>query len=151
MAHVRKQIRDAVETTLVSAVSLVSGRVYASRVYALSDAKLPAVAIYSASESSSTMSFGMGINAVKMMRELSLNVEAYVAVNDVFDDNVDAICVQIEEAIGADPTLGGLAKDAVLVSTEIDYDGATETPVGVARLTYTVQYVTSVGNVETAN
>lgn len=146
MSHVRKQIRDAVETTLRSGVSLVSRRVYGSRVYPLTKEKLPAIAVYTTSESSNIMTLGLRT----LMRELSLNVDVYVSINDTFDDNVDAICLQIEEAIAANYTLGGLSKDTILVSTEVDYDGETENPVGVARLTYTVQYVTTVGDVETA-
>lgn len=146
MAHVRKQIRDAVESTLTGGVALVSGRVYGSRVYPLTKEKLPAIAVYTTSEASGIMTMGLRT----LMRELSLNVDVYVSVNDTFDDNVDAICIQIEEAIAANYTLGGLSKDTILVSTEVDYDGETENPVGVARLTYTVQYVTTVGDVETA-
>lgn len=146
MAHVRKQIRDAVESTLTSGVALVSGRVYGSRVYPLTKEKLPAIAVYTTSESSGIMTMGLRT----LLRELSLNVDVYVSVNDTFDDNVDAICLQVEEAIAANYTLGGLSKDTILVSTEVDYDGDTENPVGVARLTYTVQYVTTVGDVETA-
>jgi hypothetical protein len=84
------------------------------------------------------------------MRELSLSVEVYVRVNERFDDDIDALCVQIEEALAADYTLNGLVKDTILSSTEIDFDGEAEKPVGVARLTYTIRYVTTIGDVETA-
>jgi hypothetical protein len=72
-------------------------------------------------------------------------------VKDTFDDDVDAIAVQVEEAIAADFTVNGLAKTAILQSTEIDFSGEAETPIGVARLTYDVRYVTAIDNVETAN
>jgi hypothetical protein len=60
------------------------------------------------------------------------------------------LAVQVEESIAADFQLNGLAKDAVLVSTEIDFSGESEQPVGVARLTFSVRYVTSIEDVETA-
>jgi hypothetical protein len=85
-----------------------------------------------------------------LMRDLSLSVDAYVRVTDTFDDDVDAIAVQIEEVIAADYTLNGLAKNTVLSSSEIEFDGEGERPVGVARLTYTIRYVTTIGDVETA-
>ena len=84
------------------------------------------------------------------MRALSVTVDAYVRVTDKFDDDVDALCVQIEEAIANDFTVNGLAKDAVLTSTEIDFSGDAEQPVGVARLTFVVRYVTAINDVETA-
>jgi hypothetical protein len=90
----------------------------------------------------------MGVRT--LMRDLSVSVDAYVRVNDKFDDDIDALCVQIEETIAADYTLNGLVKDTILTSTEIDFDGEAEKPVGVARLTYTIRYVTTIGDVETA-
>lgn len=146
MAHVRKQIRDAVKATLISGVPLVQRRVYASRVHPLSQAKLPCVLVYTASEASNLMTMGQRT----ILRELSMSVDIYVSMNDTFDDDVDAICVQIEEAIAANRDFGGVAKETILVATEIDFDGDTENPVGVARLTYNVQYVTTIGDVETA-
>lgn len=146
MAHVRKQVRDAIASLLTSGVTLVSSRVYTSRVYPLTEAKLPAVLVYSTSESS-------GLMAMKLPtldRSLSVSVDVYVRNTSTFDDDIDAICVQVEEAIGADFRLSGLVKETVLTATEIDYNGDAEQPVGVARLTYTVRYVTTVGDVETA-
>jgi len=82
---------------------------------------------------------------------MSVFVDCYVSVRDTFDDDVDAIAVQVEEAIAADFTVNGLAKTAILQSTEIDFSGEAETPIGVARLTYDVRYVTAIDDVETAN
>lgn len=146
MAHVRKQIRDRVESILSTGATLVGGRVYPSRVYALSEAKLPAITIYANSEASGLQTMG----SKTLTRDLSLSVDAYVRVTDTFDDDVDAIAVQIEEVIAADYTLNGLAKNTVLSSSEIEFDGEGERPVGVARLTYTIRYVTTIGDVETA-
>jgi hypothetical protein len=146
MAHVRKSIRDRMESILKTGVTSVSNRVYASRVYPLTGPDLPALAVYTASESSGLQTMGVRTLA----RELSLSVDAYVRVNDTFDDTIDALCVEIEETIAADYTLNGLVKDTILTSTEIDFDGEAERPVGVARLTYTIRYVTTIGDVETA-
>lgn len=146
MAHVRKQIRDRIGTLLSSGVTLVSGRVYTSRVYPLTEAKLPAVTIYSGSEASGLMAMGL----TTLDRNLTINVDAYVKVTDTFDDDVDALAVQIEEAIAADFRLNGLVKHIVLSGTEIDFSGEAEQPVGVARLTFEARYVTTIGEVETA-
>ena len=66
------------------------------------------------------------------------------------DDTIDSICVQVEEAIASDYTLNGIAKNTVLISTDIDFSGEAEQPVGIARLTFSVLYVTSINDVETA-
>lgn len=146
MAHVRKQIRDRIASVLSSGVGLVSTRVYASRVYPLTEAKLPALTVYSGVETSSLIN----MSTKDMFRTMTVNVDAYVRATNTFDDDIDAICVQIEAAMAGDFTVNGLAKDAILTSTEIDFSGDTEQPIGVARLTYTVRYVTAIDNAEAA-
>lgn len=147
MAHVRKQIRDAIAARLATDAALVGGRVYASRVYPLSEANIPCLAIYTTSESSGLRTMG----SITMSREMDVQIDIVVRATDTFDDDVDAIAVQVEESIGADIRLGGLVKDIVLTATQIEYDGDAERPIGVASLTFSTRYVTSIEDVETAN
>lgn len=147
MSHVRRQIRDKVTDILKTGVALVRRRVLASRVYPLTAANIPAVLVYTRSEGSGLLSFGP---AKSLDRRLSLSIDVYVRATETFDNDLDAICVQVEETIAANFTLDGLAKEAVLTGTEIDYSGEAEQPVAVARLTYAIRYVTTIGDVETA-
>ena len=146
MAHVRKQIRDRVAATVSAAATLVSGRVYTTRLYPLTEANLPAVTVYTGQETSALQTIG----ARTLMRNLDVAVDIYVRATSTTDDDVDAIAVQIEEAIADDFTVNGLAKSAVLTGTDIDFSGETEQPVGIARLTFTIQYITAINDVETA-
>ncbi len=146
MAHVRKQIRDRMASTISTGATLVSSRVYTTRVYPLTDANLPAITVYTGSEVSSRLN--MGLNDLN--RSLTVDVDVYVRATSTFDDDVDAIAVQIEEAIAGDFTVNGLAKEAVLTGTEIQFSGDAEQPIGVAKLTYSVRYVTALNDVETA-
>ena len=146
MSHVRQQIRDRFATLLTSGVSLVSSRVYSSRVYPLTQANLPALTIYTGSESSGLQTMGVKT----LSRTASIMVDAYVRSTANVDDTIDSICVQVEEAIASDYTLNGIAKNTVLISTDIDFSGEAEQPVGIARLTFSVLYVTSINDVETA-
>ena len=146
MAHVRKQIRDRIASTLTSGVSLVSNRVYASRVYPLTEAKLPAITVYTGAEISDRLNMGLS----DLNRSLSVEVDIYVRATGTFDDDVDAIAVQVEEAIAGDFTVNSLAKEAVLTGTDIQFSGDAEQPIGVAKLTFTVRYVTALTDVEAA-
>jgi len=146
MAHVRKQIRDRIASTLTSGVSLVSNRVYASRVYPLTEAKLPAITVYTGAEISNRLNMGLS----DLNRSLSVEVDIYVRATGTFDDDVDAIAVQVEEAIAGDFTVNSLAKEAVLTGTDIQFSGDAEQPIGVAKLTFTVRYVTALNDVEAA-
>jgi len=146
MAHVRKQIRDKVASILKSNVGLVKRRVYTTRVHPLNDTNLPAISVYTGTETSQRMNFGV----TDMIRELALEIDVYVRETSKFDDDVDAISVQVEEAMADNFTLDGLAKFVVLTSTQIQFDGDADQILGVAKLTYSVQYVTPINDVETA-
>ncbi len=150
MSHVRKQIRDQFVTLLTAGVTLVSSRVYATRVYPLTQAKLPAITVTIGSESSGLMTMGATMGSKSLDRTVDISVSVYENATASLDSAIDAIAVQIEEAIGADFTLGGIAKESVLTSTSIDFSGETEQPVGIATLTFSVRYVTSLTDVETA-
>jgi len=146
MAHVRKQIRDRVAAVLSSNVSLVNDRVYTTRVHPFNDTNLPAISVYTGSESSERLNAGV----TDLFRELTLDIDIYVRETSSFDDDVDAISVQVEEAIANDFTINGLAKFAVLTSTEIQFDGDADQILGIAKLTYAIRYVTAINDVETA-
>ena len=146
MAHVRKQIRDKVADLLKAEVSLVKRRVYTTRVHPLNDTNLPAISVYTGTETSQRLQAGV----TDMIRELSLEIDCYVRETSSFDDDVDAIAVQVEEAMATKFTLDGLAKFTVLTSTQIQFDGEADQILGVAKLTYSVQYVTPINDVETA-
>ena len=134
--HVRQQIRERVGTMLTGLTSTAS-RVYESRVYPLQDSELPALLIYTKSEDS--LPLVMSSDRV-MERELSLVVECYAKANSNFDDTIDTISKEVEEAIAADTTLNSLAKDIFIQSTEIEFNAEGESPVGYATLTFLTTY-----------
>ena len=146
MAHVRKQIRDAVVTALTG-LSTTSSNVYRSRVFPLEKAKLPALAIFTKSEAVEfdTLHIPRSIN-----RALEIGVEAFVTNMTNTDNTLDTIAVEVEEALAADVTLGGLAKDLQVTAFEADYSGDGETTLAIGRFTVVVQYRTLENDVETA-
>ncbi len=134
--HIRQQIRERVGTVLTG-LTTTGSRVYQSRVYALADTELPALLIYTKSETSEPLV--MHTDRV-MERELLLVVECYAKVNSNFDDSIDTISKEVEEAIAADTTLNSLAKDVYIESTEIEFNAEGESPVGYATLTFLTTY-----------
>jgi hypothetical protein len=146
MSHVRQQIREYFESQL-SGLSTTGTNVFASRVYPLAAPKLPALLIYSQSESIEEHSFSGNRT---QNRTLSVIVEGYVRGTSGFDDTLDTICKEVEVAILDAPTLGGLAINTELTSSEADYSGEGDQPVGTIRLTFEVQYRTQTGQPENA-
>ena len=137
--HVRQQIREAIGT-LLTGLTTTGTNVFQSRVYRIQDSELPGLVIYSKEEDSAILTIGSVKN---MMRTLTVMIEATTEKLATFDDEVDTICKEIETAMGGDRTLGGLAKDSWLVSTDIEFSGDGKKPVGTASLSYTVKYITA--------
>lgn len=146
MAHVRKTIRDNVTTTLTG-LATTGSRVYQTRLFPLATAKLPGLCIYTRSETTQYASVSLPRTQV---RELEVLVEAYAKGTASIDNTLDTIAVEVEEALYADVTRGGNAKDTQVTSFEVDYDGEGDQSVGVARFTISVTYVTVENDIEAA-
>lgn len=146
MAHVRQQIRDQLVTTLTG-LTTTGSNVFRSRIFPLEQTKLPALCIFTKSEAVEFDTIGLprSINRI-----LDVAVEAYVIGTANYDNSLDTIAVEVEEAIAADPTLSSLAKDAQVTAFEADFAGDGEQPVAVGRFTITVEYRTAENDVETA-
>ena len=146
MSHVRQQIRDRV-ATLVTGLPTTGSSVYKMRRYALDDAKLPAICVYTTDESSSLITIG----SRTLRRVINVVVDIIIKGSSAtISDSLDTICVSAEEAMAADFTLNGLAKSSVLTSSEIDVNVEGEKSIASARLVYAVEYVTLITDVETA-
>ena len=144
--HIRQQIREYFGTTLTG-LSTTGSNVYESRIYPIENSKLPALVIYTKSETSEPIV--IGTDRV-MSRELSVVVEGYAKATSDFDDTVDTISKEVEEAIAADRTLDGKAKDTYLESTEIEFNGEGEKPLGYVSLTFLTNYYVKETNPDVA-
>jgi hypothetical protein len=134
--HIRQQIREEFGTTLTG-LTTTGSNVFESRVYPLENASLPALIIYTKSETSEPIVIG---TQRLMSRELSVVVEGYAKATSNFDDTIDTISKEVEAAIAADRTLDGLAKDTYLESTEIEFNSEGEKPLGYVSLTFLTNY-----------
>ena len=134
--HIRQQIREKIGTTLTG-LTTTGSNVFESRVYPLENASLPALIIYTKSETSEPIVIG---TQRLMSRELLVVVEGYAKATSNFDDTIDTISKEVEAAIAADRTLDGLAKDTYLESTEIEFNSEGEKPLGYVSLTFLTNY-----------
>lgn len=146
MAHVRKQIRDNIVTT-VTGLATTGTKVYQSRVYPISAASLPALTVYTKSETSEYITMGYPRT---VERTMTVVVEAYCQGITGYDNTLDQISVEVEEAVTADVTRGNIAKDTRIVDFESDFSGDPDQPVASATITIEVDYVTIENDSETA-
>jgi len=144
MPHVRTAIRDDLITTLTG-LTTTGARVYPSRVYPIQSSALPGLVIYTKSESAdyATMTMGSGRT---ILRTLTAAIEAYVKGVTGYDDDIDDITAEVEVALAADPSLGGLAKDTRLISIEVEYSGEGDQPIAACMMNVEIDYTTSEGS-----
>lgn len=138
MAHARTQIRDAVVTILENAT--VADTVSKSRVYPIPANTVSMALVYTNTETvlETTLTYPRGFT-----RELTLNIDCVARDSDFLDDRLDRLCEAVENAIGADHTLGGVVKDCVLTDTQITLDFNGDAPIGSAKMQFRVMYRTA--------
>jgi len=134
--HLRKQIRDQVVTALTG-LTTTGARCTGSSVWPTEKGVLPALRIYTRRESAE-ISVPDSVGEKSYQRDLDLVVEGRADGTD-FDDQLDQIALEVEGALEADVTLGGLAWDIELTSTEVDMARG-DKPIGSIELTYRVRY-----------
>jgi hypothetical protein len=146
MAHLRQQIRDRVVTDLTG-LSTTGSNVFRSRIYPLESGKLPGLCIFTKSETTEydTINIPRSIT-----RTLEIGVEAYVKATSNYDNTLDTIAVEVEEALAGDVTLNDLVKDSKITSFESDYSGDGEQPIAIGRFTIEALYRAKENDVETA-
>lgn len=146
MAHLREQIRDRVVTDLTG-LTTTGSRVFRSRIYPLETNDLPGLCIFTKSE---TTDYDTITLPRSTSRILEIGVEAYVKATADYDNTLDDISVEVEEALAGDVTLNNLVKDSKITSFESEYSGDGEQPVAIGRFTIEALYRVKENDVETA-
>ena len=139
--HVRQQIRAAAVAALTG-LSTTGARVKDSPVHPLQDSDLPGLRIFVPNGTDHISSIG---SSRTRERICNLVVEACVKMATGYADAVDAIAAEVETALDANSTLGGLCTYVEPRSFEEDQDGSGDKPVSVGRLTFEVLYRTRKG------
>lgn len=137
MPHQRQLIRHAVQAQLAGQTAALT-RVLRMKRTPWKANQLPGISVYTLEES---------VDQARTLpreldRTLQLKVEGALVLTDDIDDALDALALEIENAIHADPTFGETAEDSYLAATDIVIDAAAEQPVGSVILTYNVRYYT---------
>jgi len=146
MAHVRKQIRDNIVTTLTG-LTTTGSNVYRTRVYPIEEGKLPALLIYADSEVAQIATI---TPPRTQMRVLTVRVEAFVKGVSNYDNLLDTIAEEVEEALAVDVTRNSLAKDTRVTGFEAEFSGEGDQPVATGSFTIEVDYATLENAVDVA-
>lgn len=84
------------------------------------------------------------------MRVLTVRVEAFVKGVSNYDNTLDTISEEVEEALSADVTRNGLAKDTRVTGFEAEFSGDGDQPVATGTITIEVDYATLENAVDVA-
>ena len=141
MAHKRTSIRNNVTTTLTG-LTTTGSNVFESRIYPNELAKLPLLNVYSNTETSELSSIG------KIERNLEIMVEGFAKATTNVDEALDTIAKEVEIALATDLTRGGHAKETFLTNTEYELENIGNQQLGVIKMTFNVQYITTKINPE---
>lgn len=146
MAHVREQIISAMATALAG-LTTTGANVFPSRVDTLQGSQLPGLTLYDTDEVIDEESSLLDTHA----RVVTIEVVGHVASGsgDGVSDVLNQIAVEVEEAIYADVTLGGIALGLQMTGTQKEYDNEGDKVHGQITLSVDVTYMTVFGAPET--
>lgn len=145
MSHARQQLREAFATAVTS-LTTTGSRVHQSRTIPVDPDNGAALRIYTLAEALLEATI---TRPRTQYRRLQIVCEVVAKAASDLDDTLDTSAAEVEAAITADVTLGGLCKDCWLESTEIELSGDIDKPAGVARLTWTCDYAVLENDAET--
>lgn len=138
--HQRQAIRAAVVAALLN-VTAAGTRVYPTRAIPYQASQtLPVISVYTLDEDVDSDSRSTAPR--ELTRNVSLTIEAWVSPGDNADNAIDALALQIETAMHADPYFGGAAADSLLTSTVTEVLEESDRQLGWLALTYEVTYRT---------
>ena len=141
--HKREAIRNDVADIIDVYASIVSGRVFKTRVYPMDSASLPGVCIFVDKESSQLGTTMGSPRTSERVIELIINI--YVKADADITQALGDIAVQIEKAIGLDVTINSLALDTQLTDWDESINGGKADrsqgqKTGVGEMTYQIMY-----------
>lgn len=149
MSHPRTEIRDAVAALLIGAVTVddvttyatnAGARVAKTRVAPWRLGELPAIAVYTGSDSVDIKSQQRAPRKLERKCELTVEIAALHTVAVTVEDALDALEVQVLRALGADPTLGDKFSDCILLGSEIEIFEEGKRFVGTLKMQFDVFY-----------
>jgi len=148
MTHSRTAIRNAVASALAAdpaVAAIVGPRVYKCRITPPRvGAEIPCLNIMTADDAVELDSEQSSPR--RLWHTLTLTIEAVgYGAQSTLPDALDALCEAVEHAMMQDETFGGTASDSWITGTEIAFSEEGQQHLGVATLSYRVEYDEVIG------
>jgi hypothetical protein len=134
MSLTRKAIREKI-VELLTGETDAQDRVYPSRVLPVWSTQLPAILVYTPSDTREIDS-----HPKRYAVDLQVRIEILQKSSSNLDGELDTLGSQVEYILDQDFTLGDLVQDILHNSTELVMDKEGETQIGSLILTFTTRY-----------
>jgi hypothetical protein len=138
VSHKRQTIRNAVATVLAN-LTTSGARVYKGHVYPSGASCLPGLNITTPKDHRSDDYSGNRKMQVRMLT-VAVELRAKPPVGTTVQDQLDTMCSEVETAIMADTTLGGLVHWIEPLDEDAGLTGTLERPAGLLTMTFEAQY-----------
>lgn len=139
MSHMRKQIRDALQTA-VTGLATTGSNVFPGRVHNLPATKLPALLIYGGPAAEQIEYGSLGADRLMLRNyEITIEVRADGTDPETVEDLLDQVILEVEAALGTS-TLGGLVHNLDLTSIEASVSGEGSKIDGRAEMAWSAFY-----------
>ena len=133
----RKEIRNKILEILKNKTK-AKDRVYSNRVIPIGSYQLPAISIYTRSETLRIIND----SPRQFERTLQLVVDIAASATNDLDDIIDDLAIAVERVMENNEALDDLFSDITLIETEIGLDSNADKLIGIASLVYDVKYCT---------
>ncbi len=145
MSHGRTQIRVALAAALTG-LTTTGSRVFVNRIHPVTDAELPCLVISTDSEQVQHAT----VRAPRAQdRQITATVRVLARATASLDTTLDTSLSEIETAILANRTLGGLARDSRIDRIEVNLDDGAEKPTGQGTVSILIDWVAAEGSPDT--
>jgi hypothetical protein len=147
MPHVRQQVRNAIHAACAASGAVAAESVYKSRVHKFDAKQVPAIVVYGRGERIEDGTPGRQQPKVQR-RWIRTHVYVGVTANENLEDELDALGLTVENKVFEDPTLGGLAQETRLTSTDTDLSAGADKGFGVLLMVFETLVLTLEGKAE---
>lgn len=131
MAHGRNQVRTAVAVALTG-LTTTGANVFQFRVYPHESTAMPSLNIRAGDEE---------VDEVDgLTRTVQIFVEGRIKATSNLADTLDTISEEVETALAADRTLGGVSIHIIEPGTTTEIEDGAEQPVGMITMVFPIMY-----------
>jgi len=143
-AHVITQIRDRFASALGSMITVPAEKVFVDRIYPLERSDMPCVLLSASSENVASATFGAP--GIGVDRSLNIDIVICVSALSGYDNMANQIQMDIEQAMAANFTLGGVVSSVIYRGRSKSLNGEGEAPFVSITMNWEVNYRTDSEN-----